>query len=99
MEEGLSRPFPIFISPDRFLRSRAELHLIFKTKDLHDIANEVNDGTNLIVQLVRATEDMSIILGEAPDTKQAMQLTRFFMPVYSAQLKVTEGKVPITSNL
>src|SRR4030042_1545669 len=96
MEKGLGCFIPIFVRPDRLFWSGAEFHLIFETEDLHHIINKIDDGTNLIIQLVGTAEDVGIVLGETSDTEKHGEFSGFFMPMNRAQLKVAQWKVSVT---
>lgn len=57
---------PILKPTQILLRSSRKFNLIFKTKHRVNVINEVKNSKNLLLNLLRHAEDVSIILLESP---------------------------------
>src|SRR3990172_10420517 len=73
LTQGCGRLFPVLCTPHEFLRPGGEIDIVsLKPKGLEDIHCKIEDGGDLLLQLVRPAEYMGIILGEAPDPQEAV---------------------------
>lgn len=66
---------PFFKLAQIFFRSGWEFNFVFKPKDRVNVINEVKNTENLIFNLFRHTENMSIILLESSDSCKSWQST------------------------
>merc|ERR1711881_697670 len=63
-----------------FIRSGRQHQFKGKTKHIVYIFQELQTASNFRLHLVRSTENMSVVLLEAPDSSQATQRSRQLVP-------------------
>ena len=68
-------------------------------EDPHHVFDEVYYSIDLFLSLIGPQENVGIVLGELPHPEQAVKDPRFLVPVYRAELEVTQGQVPVAPDL
>ena len=69
--------------------------MILKSKQRIYLIDQGNNTFDLVFDLIRCHEDMSIILREAANPHQSMKLTRFLMTMNQSQLTYTKRQVTV----
>ena len=100
--DGFFGLVPIGIFPDVLTRvvriAQADLSdEIFELQRAEDVQNEVDDLSHLLFHLVDGAENVRVVLGEASNASQTVQLTGLLVPVNRAELRKPNGQVTVTA--
>ena len=90
-DDGTFSFFPVLIGADVFLFvvgvTEGDLRLeILEIKCLEDDKDDVHHLEELVLELIGAAEDMSVILRETADARQAVQFAALFVTINRAEL-------------
>ena len=100
LDDTVLGPLPILVGTDVFLTvlGVAEGDLgseLVEIEGLEDVEDKVDDLLELLLELVRAAEKVSVVLREAADSREAVELAALLIAVDRAELRETERKVAV----
>ena len=90
---------PKIVATEALLWTRRKLSLERKTKDSVNMVQEVEAAKDLILKLFQRAEQVSVVLTETSDTRQARECARNLVTVKHAKVGKAKGKVPKRANL
>ena len=90
--------FPYFVRTDIFFFivrvAKRNLSLeVFKIQRFEDNEDDVHHFHELLFQLIRTAEDVSIVLSKRAHTCQTVQLTTLLITIHSTEFSITQWKV------
>ena len=71
--------------------------VIGETEGFHQLEGQFQHAANFVLNLLRAAEDMGVVLGEAAHPHQAMQHAAALVAVNRAQLGETQGQFAVAA--
>src|SRR5450756_1970439 len=98
--QSLGRHLPAFSRSDRVFRAGAEVDVVLREPErLDHVTSEVEHSLDLSIKLVRADEEVSIVLSEPTHAQKSMEDSRLLVAIHGAQLGPPERKITIAANL
>src|SRR5664280_547367 len=98
--QSLGRHLPAFCRSDRVFRAGAEVDVVLcEPERLDHVTSEVEHSLDLSIKLVRADEEVSIVLSEPTHAQKSMEDSRLLVAIHGAQLGPPERKITIAANL
>jgi len=80
------------------LRTGGELHAEVEAKDGVSELDQIKNTSDLLFDLIRAAEDVGIILDETTDTSETMESTAELIAVKNTEFSKTEGQFTIAAS-
>ena len=104
LTDGVLTLVPDLVRTDIFLgvlriAERNLCLVVAKTKYLEDFLNDVDNGLEFSFHLIRAYEDMSIVLSECAHTCKSVKLTALLVAEHCSELRDTQWKILIRPGL
>src|SRR5205807_1822538 len=98
--KGANGQLPVFISAEKILAvvgvPNAELHLIYgKAEALEYGQGKIHAANDFVLDLLRSTEDMGIVLGKAAHAQQAVHHARALVAIHGAQFAQADREVAV----
>ena len=73
--------------------------MVLEAELLVHLVDDLHDGGDLVLDLLGGDVDMGIVLSEAPDAEQPMELSGLLMPVHHTELRQAEREVAVRAGL
>ena len=99
VHESVGCVLPVLVGAHAVLRTGGELDVVLESEFAVHLVDEPDDALDLGLDHLRGHVDVRIVLGEAPDTEQAVEGTGLLVPVHESQLPVPDRQVPVGPGL
>ena len=100
VDDGLLRLRPVLVASDILLlvlrvTKRNLCHILSQVESLEHIENQIDDLLELLLELIRAAEEVGVVLGESADSRKSVKLTALLIAVDGAELRKTKREIAI----
>src|SRR4029079_1354400 len=97
--EGFFGEIPLRVLAQLVLWPRRELEASFHAEKVVEVSGVVEAAEHLVLDLVTRAEDVGVVLGPVPGTKEAVERSARLVPVQRRGLCVADGQITVAADL
>ena len=97
--QSICSHLPFCIASHAVLRTCGQFYMIFESEQAVNLIDQLYNTLDLILDLLRSHEDMSIVLCEAAHSHQSVELAGFLMAVYDTQFAHADRQITVGTGL